>query len=142
MTEYPATANYHIYGALYAPDRTDIPAGLPCGKKDAVKGVWRLAFSSGDGIPAEPTPVAFRGLKVQIRHDAHDIPEDAKMDVWHHDGTADGVWTRVANSKPFDPASPYVSSETAVDPSSETWNAGWFAVVARVPVPGMSILVR
>ena len=142
MDTYPSTANYHIYAELYAPDRTDVPTGLPVQSKDIVKGVWRLGFSSGNGLPQEPTPVSFSGLTLQIRHDALDIPEDYKMDVWHHDGSSSGGWRRVMQSRPFDAGNTLLQTTEKVEPSSETWNAGWFAVIARNTSGGVMVIVR
>ena len=142
MDAYPTKANYHAYAELYAADRTDYPRGLPVGEKDAVKGVWRLAFSSGNGLAADPAPVAFSGLKLQIRHDVQEIPEDAFMDVWHHDGTETGAWRRVMKSAPFDPANNLLQTTEKVEPSSAAWNAGWFAVVARARPTGCVVVIR
>lgn len=142
MDTYPTTANYHAYAELYAADRTDYPQGLPLQKADLVKGVWRLGFSSGSGVEEVPVPVAFSGLTLQIRHDQQDIPEGYKMDVWHHDGSATGSWRRVMKSQLFDPASTVLQTTDKVEPSSETWNAGWFAVTARDVSNGSMVLIR
>ncbi len=142
MTAYPEESDYHAYAELYASDRTDIPRGLPKPKKALVKGVWRLGFSSGSGVPAEPTPVGFTGLKLQIRHDTQDLGEDDRLTVYHHDGSATGSWRAVMKTKVFNPEDPYVVTETPVNPSSETWNAGWFALVARPREKGVTIILR
>ncbi len=144
MSSYPSKAggDYHAYAELYAPDRTDIPQGLPTGKGGLVKGVWRLAFSSGSGLPIVPTPVDFAGLTLQIRHDTEGIGEDYRLTVYHHDGSASGGWQTVMKTKVFNPEDPYVVTETPVNPSSETWNAGWFALVARPREKGVTIILR
>ncbi len=144
MSSYPSKAggDYHAYAELYAPDRTDIPQGLPMGKGGLVKGVWRLAFSSGTGLPTDPTPVDFAELTLQIRHDTEGIGEDYRLTVYHHDGSASGGWQTVMKTKVFNPEDPYVVTETPVNPSSETWNAGWFALVARPREKGVTIILR
>jgi len=51
--------------------------------------------------------------------------------VYRHDGSAGGSWTRVGKAE-VSPTANTVSTDT-FDASSETWNAGWFAVVAQRP---------
>ncbi len=144
METYPSTVkgDYHAYAELYAPDRTDIPQGLPMGKGSLVKGVWRLAFSSGSGVPTEPEPLDFKGLTLEIRHDMHGIGENDRLDIYHHDGSAFGAWHRVMKTKVFNPEELTVETDTPVDASTETWNAGWFALVARPREKGVTIILR
>lgn len=142
MDTYPSVANYHAYAELYAADRIDIPTGLPLRRKNLVKGVWRLGFSSGDGLAEVPVPVSFAGLTLQIRHDVQDVPADYKMDVWHHDGSSTGSWRRVMKSVLVNRENPLLQTTEKIQPSSEVWNAGWFAVVARPVSEGVTIILR
>lgn len=133
MTTYPAGTFYN-FAELYAADRSDIPVGLSNNRHDLVKGVWRVGFSSVSGSAAEPTPVTFEGMTVKFRYDPEGIEPDHKLGVYHHDGSPSGGWSRVSGTLvTLDPANPYIETTTAVDASSETWNAGWFAIVARKP---------
>ena len=130
---------YYNFAELYAPDREDIPAGLPIGARDVVAGVWRFGLSSATNTDGDPTPAAFGGMSITFRYDWRDMPEDCRVAVYRHDGSAGGSWQRVAKGE-------ISSSENTIttakfDSTSEKWNAGWFAVVAETP-KGLSIIFR
>ena len=133
-------ATYYTFAELYAPDRTDIPAGLPLRARDVVAGVWRFGLSSETGADIEPTPISFGGMRLTFRYDWRGMDaEKQSLYVYRHDGSAGGSWTRVGKAE-------ISSTENTIttdsfDASSETWNAGWFAVVAQSP-SGMTVIVR
>ena len=139
LEENPTENEYYNFAELYAPDREDIPAGLPIGARDVVAGVWRFGLSSATNTDGVPTPAAFGGMSITFRYDWRDMPEDCKVAVYRHDGSAGGSWQRIAKDE-------ISSSENTIttakfDSSSEPWNAGWFAVVAETP-KGLSIIFR
>lgn len=145
----PPNRQYYHYVALYAPDRTDIPA-LPTGKVDRVQGVLRIGTSSSltlGAVDTPPDPIAFAGCGFTLRYDAAglDVAADEKpyrVRLYRHDGTADGVWTKLAEQD-HDPASPLVNClDQRFDSSSAAWNWGWFTVVAHRPEKGLTIIVR
>lgn len=133
------SATYYNFAELYAPDREDIPSGLPVGARDVVAGVWRFGLSSATNADGEPTPAAFGGMSITFRYDWRDMPEGCKVAVYRHDGSLGGSWQRIAKGE-------ISSSENTIttakfDSASEKWNAGWFAVVAETH-NGLAIIFR
>lgn len=132
----PTGANeYFNYAELYATDRDDIPAGLPTGKNVTVAGVWRFGLASNRSYASDPNPIAFGGMKVKFRYDTRAMKPGQRVSVYHHDGTATGSWKRISAEQPAfatltEPAENLIETTTALDSTDETWNAGWFAVVA------------
>ena len=137
---YPE-GTYYNFAELYAPDRTDIPAGLPLySSHDVVAGVWRFGLSSETGVDIAPTPVSFTGMSITFRYDWRGMDaEKQSLYVYRHDGSANGSWTRVGKAEISSTANTITTD--SFDASSETWNAGWFAVVAQRP-SGMTVIVR
>ena len=134
-------ATYYNFAELYAPDRTDIPEGLPLySSHDVVAGVWRFGLSSVAGTAAVPTPISFGGMRLTFRYDWRGMDaENQSLYVYRHDGSAGGSWTRVGKAEISSTANTITTD--AFDASSETWNAGWFAVVAQRP-SGMTVILR
>ncbi len=132
---------YYNFAELYAPDRTDIPAGLPLySSRDVVAGVWRFGLSSVEGTAAIPTPISFGGMSITFRYDWRNMDaENQSLYAYRHDGSAGGSWTRVGKAEISSTANTITTD--SFDASSETWNAGWFAVVAQRP-SGMTIIFR
>ena len=54
-------------------------------------------------------------------------------------GSANGSWTRVGKAEISSTANTITTDK--FEASLETWNAGWFAVVAQRP-SGMTVIVR
>ena len=136
---YPE-GTYYNFAELYAPDRTDIPAGLPLySSHDVVAGVWRFGLSSETGVDIAPTPVSFTGMSITFRYDWREMLEGQSVYVYRHNGSANGSWTRVGKAEISSTANTITTD--SFDASSETWNAGWFAVVAQRP-SGMTIIFR
>ena len=131
---------YYNFAELYAPDRTDIPAGLPLySSHDVVAGVWRFGLSSATGVDIAPMPVPFTGMRLTFRYDWREMREGQSVYVYRHDGSSTGSWTRVGKAELS--STENVITTDKFDASSETWNAGWFAVVAQSP-SGMTVIVR
>ena len=86
---------YYNFAELYAPDREDIPRGLPVRGRDVIAGVWRFGLSSASGADIEPEPIAFTGMILTFRYDWREMREGQTVVVYRHDGTENGTWTRV-----------------------------------------------
>ena len=135
VTKPTGASEYFNYAELYATDRDDIPAGLPTGKNVTVAGVWRFGLASNRSYASDPIPIAFGGMKVKFRYDTRAMKPGQRVSVYHHDGTATGSWKRISAEQPAfatltEPAENLIETTTALDSTDETWNAGWFAVVA------------
>lgn len=135
VTKPTGASEYFNYAELYATDRDDIPAGLPTGKNVTVAGVWRFGLASNRSYADEPNPIAFGGMKVKFRYDTRAMKPGQRVSVYHHDGSATGSWKRISAEQPAfatltEPAENLIETTTALDSTDETWNAGWFAVVA------------
>ena len=130
---------YYNFAELYTPDREDIPAGLPVRGRDVVAGVWRFGLSSASGPDIDPEPVTFTGMSLTFRYDWREMREGQSVYIYRHDGSANGAWTRVGKAELS--SIDNVITTDKFDASSETWNAGWFAVVAQNP-GGAVIVIR
>ena len=118
-----------MFGELYAPDRTDIPAGLAaCVPKDGrIQGVWRAGLmrtsSSGGG------PKTFSDATLKFRYDPTGLQPGWRLRLLHHDGTPRGRWTVVGRG-PYDPDVKTISTTRPLQAVSNVdYNLGWFAVV-------------
>lgn len=135
VTKPTGKSEYFNYAELYATDRDDIPAGLPAGKNVTVAGVWRFGLASNRSYASDPNPIAFGGMKLTFRYDHRAMKPGQRVSVYHHDGSATGSWKRISAEQPAfatltEPAENLIETTTALDSTDETWNAGWFAVVA------------
>ena len=131
---------YYNFAELYAPDREDIPRGLPVRGRDVVAGVWRFGLSSASGADIDPEPIAFTGMSLTFRYDWREMREGQTVVVYRHDGTENGAWTRVSRRIEISSTENTITTDK-FDPSSATWNAGWFAVVAQ-NYSGTTVLFR
>ena len=86
-----------------------------------------------------PDPVTFTGMSLTFRYDWREMREGQSVCIYRHDGSANGAWTRVGKAELSSVDN--VITTDKFDASSETWNAGWFAVVAQNP-GGATIIVR
>lgn len=124
------SVTYYNFAELYAPDRNDIPSGLPSDDNAMVVSVWRFGLSGESNTHEDPVPVAFNGMRLKFRYDWRGIPDRHRVVVYRHDGSADGAWQRV--SARHEVSSEDNMVETAkFDSSEQVWNAGWFAVVTE-----------
>jgi hypothetical protein len=136
-----AALNNFVFSELYAPDRSDIPAGLDALGADRTISVWRIGlFSDGPEIDDPVSPETFTSARIHFRFPNDNLDGLTVMCVYRHDGTANGRWrlvgrTSVRKGWPVVPAS--VSA-----PSEENWNLGWFAVVGREKPFGSMFIVR
>ena len=136
-----AALNNFVFSELYAPDRSDIPAGLDALDVDRTISVWRIGlFSDGPEIDEPVSPDTFASAKIHFRFPNDNLEGLAVMCVYRHDGTANGKWQLVGHAKvrkgwPVVPA-------RVLAPSDANWNLGWFAVVGRVNPFGNTLIVR
>ena len=105
-----------------------------CYKPDAGKSI------SASGADIDPEPIAFTGMSLTFRYDWREMREGQTVVVYRHDGTENGTWTRVSERKEISSTENTITTDK-FDPSSATWNAGWFAVVAQ-NYGGTTILFR
>jgi hypothetical protein len=133
--------NNFVFSELYAPDRSDIPAGLDALGADRTISVWRVGlFADGPEIDEPVSPETFTSAKIHFRFPNDNLEGLTLMCVYRHDGTANGSWrlvgrTGVRKGWPVVPAS--VSA-----PSTANWNLGWFAVVGREKPFGSMFIMR
>ena len=79
-------------------------------------------------------------MRITFRYDWRGMDaENQSLYVYRHDGSANGSWTRVGKAE-LSSADNVVTTDR-FDASSETWNAGWFAVVAQ-NLGGTAIIIR
>ena len=136
-----AALNNFVFSELYAPDRSDIPAGLDALGADRTISVWRIGlFADGPEIDDPVSPETFTSAKIHFRFPNDNLDGLAVMCVYRHDGTANGKWRLVGRAKvrkgwPVVPA-------RVLAPSDANWNLGWFAVVGRVNPFGNTLIVR
>lgn len=119
---FTASVNAAVRGALCAPDRSDIPAGLPARMRPL--GVWQIGLFSGKQLL---TKASFAGVSLTFRYDHTQIkPTDSSLRLFRHDGSA---WAQVGSAALG--GDPLIASDMPLAPvSSGDYNIGWFAVMA------------
>ncbi|MFO7936575.1 MAG: FecR domain-containing protein [Kiritimatiellia bacterium] len=122
-----------VRGGLCAPDRRDIPEGLPENMQRI--GVWCLGAYSDKALLKKET---FSGISLVFRYDdAKFSPKSSKVQLYHYNGDS---WDRVGECDPD--ASNLIPTETALPPvNSDDYNIGWFAVMA-VEMNGTVMLLQ
>ena len=126
----------YAYGELYAPDRTDYPSlASYTGAGAVVMSVWRVGTDTATWTRDEPSSHAsFTSVKMTFRYDVDAVPRDGKersLVLYRHTGAADGRWKRVGVVDAAEALSAKTVSTGYLEPSGETWDIGWFALVAR-----------
>jgi len=119
---FTASVNAAIRGALYAPGRSDIPAGLPARMRPL--GVWQIGAFAGKVLL---TKVSFSGVSLTFRYDHTKLkPTDSSLRLFRYTGSA---WVQVGSATPG--GDPLIASDTPQAPvPSGDYNIGWFAVMA------------
>ena len=138
-----AELNNFIFAELYATDRDDIPAGLDGIGADKVISVWRTGLFDDGPEADEPThPSSFTSAQIHFRYPnvGDDLDGMARVCVYRHDGTVGGKWQLAGRAKPSTEL-PVVGA-TVSAPSTENWNMGWFAIVAREKPFGTFLTIR
>ena len=141
------TSTRFLWCDLYAPDRTDIPAGLASSfSKGKVLVVYRIGyFDNGHHMGEPDSPLTWRDAKIKFHYDPDAASEYSRVRVFRHDGTAGGAWSRVGAGD-VSTSSPFVETAkfariTSAPPSGAIWNVGWFAIVAKKE-SGFSVTFR
>lgn len=119
---FTASVNSVIRGALCAPDRSDIPAGLPAQMR--ALGVWQIGSFSGKQLM---TKVSFSGVSLTFRYDQAQLkPIDSSLRLFRYDGSA---WVQVGSGSPG--GDPLISTDSPLAPVAYgDYNIGWLAVLA------------
>ena len=141
----------YVKVAMYAPDRTDLPAALPMEKGDSVLGIWRMGYVALNAkvydeysTTAKGTWIDFTSADVKIRH-ANDFGRKTKITriiAYRYDPTA-GNWVKLSDAD-LDPANPYYTFKDVPADSGKNidrYTLGWVALVARQQ-SGLAIIVR
>lgn len=131
---------------LYAPDRTDIPAGLIADDANNRRlGVWR-------GNCGGKT-TSFAKAETTIRYDQWRLGELAaasgvglnnfQICLYKHDGSANGKWKKVSSYSAADAAANEyrISGDVSNEVSGNKHNIAWFAVVAKT-IKGTLICIK
>ena len=119
----------YCHAALYAPDRTDYPSLLLSEDKATVVSVWRIGTCKAGWNTSVPTSPwnDWKTMKVTFCYDSSAFDETKSAVLYRHDGTADGVWRRVATVE--SPNQTNIIS-AIVAPGTGVYDIGWFALVA------------
>lgn len=122
-----APTGKYMYTALYAPDRTDVPA-LPRG---TAIGIWRMGLAT-DAAASEPqTAQAFGTIALAFTVDRAKVPVHTRLALYRWEpGTgwrpqARTDWLRTTA------AVPSRISTAPLAPVADAWNIGWFALMAQ-----------
>lgn len=135
-----AAVGHFIWADLYAPDRDDIPEGIPLAEGERTLSVYRVGYFSDHDTFEEPTqPVALTSATLAFNYGAMQSRDGRKIRVYHHDGSVNGTWDRVGSAN-YSSERPIISART-VPASSETWNIGYFAVTEG-PKSGLVVHVK
>jgi len=137
----------YLHAALYAPDRTDVPAGLVCAKKDKVLGIWRMGYCTGESGSTPGEPRSFDSASLKFRYDALAAGKGTKyaerylIETYRYDGT---TWQKVATQE-NNTDNAFVTL-TGITPYTDTavpgYNIGWTAIVARYQPPGLAVILK
>lgn len=121
----------YFHAELHAADRTEIPAGLGDGfiQTRRVQGVWRIGFFNSRTVEGRGPRNSWSDAKVTFRYDSTGLEEGWMVKLLHHDGTEKGCWRTVGQCV-HDPANCLISDASVRQPGSDTYNFGWYAVVA------------
>ena len=131
--------------SMYAPDRTDIPAGLvEDDAKNRRLGIWKgnvTSTASGKFATAHAT-IRYDQWRLAELMDSQGEPTNFQICLYKHDGSANGKWKKVASYSATEAATnEYRISGEISNEVSGKHNLGWFAVVAKA-AKGTRITIR
>ena len=115
-----ASGTFYVYGELYAPDRSDIPAGLPTGAKTV--GIWRMRITSNES--PDGSPRSFVSVLPTFRYDHTQVKASESLALYRHNGSA---WVQVGSGTPD--GTSLISASAPLPPVNG--EVGWFAVVTK-----------
>jgi hypothetical protein len=115
-----SSGSFYVYGELYAPDRSDIPAGLPTGTKTV--GIWRMRITSSES--PDGTPKAFVSVLPTFRYDHTQVKVHESLGLYRYNGSA---WVKVGSGTPD--GTSLISASAPLPPADG--EVGWFAVLTQ-----------
>lgn len=115
-----SSGSFYVYGELYAPDRSDIPAGLPTGTKTV--GIWRMRITSSES--PDGTPKAFVSVLPTFRYDHTQVKVHESLGLYRYNGSA---WVKVGSGTPD--GTSLISASAPLPPVNG--EVGWFAVLTQ-----------
>ena len=128
---------------LYAPDRTDIPAGLVADDaKNRRLGVWRgnCGGKTSSFAKAETTIRYDQWRLGELKDGEGNYPTELEVRLYQYDGTN---WKRISSYPASEAAAKYYRiSGTLAKTSVASRNLGWFAVVAKCKKIGAVITIK
>ena len=143
-----------LIGQLYATDRDDIPSGLPADSvadKTQRLGVWRATVAKtyeldqvaiGGTVAYADVTVRYDNFRLAALRDADgNLPDDLRVKLYRHDGTASGHWVKEASLSATEAAAAGHCIGGRLLKSSADWNLGFFAVAAE-PKKGTVVICR
>ncbi|MBQ3290391.1 MAG: hypothetical protein IJH50_13400 [Kiritimatiellae bacterium] len=136
-----------LFVELYAPDRTDIPAGLVEDGEESLRlGVWRGCIAQNyanasrrDFTTAETTIRYDQWRLFGLKDGNGNYPEGLQIRLYQYDGTS---WKRVTGYSAAEAESNGYRISGTLYPVSGVYNLGWFAVVAKCNKTGTAIVIR
>ena len=132
---------------MYAPNRTDIPAGLvEDDAKNRRLGIWKgnvTGNASGKFATAYATIRYDQWRLGELTAGAGNDPAGLEVRLYKHDGTAGGKWKKVSSYSAADAATNgyRISGDISNEVSGNKHNIAWFAVVAK-EIHGSVLIVR
>lgn len=146
--ELPMSQSRYPFVELYAPDRTDIPAGLvEDGEKSRRLGVWRGCMATSYANTARRS---FTTAETTIRYDQWRLfglkngqgtyPAGLEVRLYRYDAAA-GKWKRVARYPADEAEENGYRIGGDLEQADGVYNLGWFAVVAEC-AKGTAISIR
>jgi hypothetical protein len=143
------TTGSYVFSELYAVDRSDIPSGLPTGKGIHHAAVYRVGHFNETATPdvddedlTDSHKQNFETLKLKFHYDpriVESLSDKHMIRVYRCVNSKNGGWQRIGSVVP-NASSPFAETRE-FGPSSELWNAGWFAIVAE-PKKCTAIIIR
>ncbi len=146
VNESEVTEHRRFNVAMYAPDRTDIPAGLvEDDAKDRRLGIWKgnvTGNAKGKFATAEATIRYDQWRLGELKDGVGNYPAGLEVILYKHDGSVGGRWQKVAAY----PAADAATNEFRIcgdiaSVVSGSHNLSWFAVVAKFS-RGTCLIVR
>ena len=120
---------------LYAPDRTDFPAGLVADDdKNRRLGIWKgSCYCKTNTIASAEATIRYDQWRLfGLKDGDGNYPPNLDVRLYRHDGKANGKWKCIASCPVSEAASNgYRITGKLESESGETYNLGWFAVVAK-----------
>ena len=121
-----ATSGKFMYTAIYASDRTDVPA-LPRG---TAVGIWRMGYATSSTEAEPKTAEPFGSIALTFNVDRARVPRHARLVLYRYEnaGWHPLAWSERADAPTDVPSRIGTPTLTSV---AGNWNVGWFALMAE-----------